>query len=47
METASDKDAVEIADMTANDKEYHQNLKQQVLRALTRFARSSTTGKMH
>ena len=46
VESASDKDAVEIADMPVNDIEYHQNLKQQGLRALTHFERSSTMGEM-
>lgn len=42
MESASDKDAVEIAGMTVREK-YHQNLiKQQDLRGLTALKRSST-----
>ena len=47
MESASDKDTVEIADMTIKDIEYHQNLmkQQQDSRGQTRFERSSTMGK--
>ena len=47
MESASDKDAVEIADMTVKDIEYYQNLmkQQQDSRGQTCFESSSTMGK--